>query len=451
MNGGLLPNSQRGKSLYGIGHIADWYSTFLNLAGIDPTDYNVNSKSPIDSINLWPWISGQVATSPRTTVVLDHNYLPNQGPPAFGAIRKNNYKLLIGPQTLSLWYGGSENNYFSPNQSVPFPNQAITYGSYDKPALFDLSVDPTEHNDLATFLPDVVADLLKDFHSYDSAYHIPNTFPKADGLGYCTRLAQNGYVVAPYLNSVDQIVYAPTTAPTTKPVAGPVSRIIHANEFVNAVDLYINGASALKGLVFGQTTGWAPAITTNHHFQIFSSGITPKNSYDWDGKAYVDTWFYSNVARRTVIFVGDDYGSQVVTLQEDNKVPSSDNFKWRFVHGTKGFQSVDVYLLPSGSNVWNSAPSAYGVPYGNAVPDANNPAFETVAGNYFIVLTAAGSKNILFSSGVKALTAGSEYVTIGLKDKGYPASSPHPLEILVNEYAAGSTYVARDAAAHLRG
>ena len=217
VNGGLLPNSQRGKSLRGIGHISDWYATFLTLAGIDPTDYNHYSPSPIDSINIWPWISGQVAVSPRTTAVFDHNFLPNQGPPAFGAIRKNNYKLLVGPQSLASWYGGPENNYFSPNQSVPQPDQSVTACSYTNPCLFDLSIDPTEHNDISAAYPSITAELLKDFQSYDSAYHIPNTFPTLDGKAYCAQLQHNGYVVAPYLNSVDQIIYAPTSSPTNIP------------------------------------------------------------------------------------------------------------------------------------------------------------------------------------------------------------------------------------------
>ena len=37
-NGGLLPDSMRGKTTNGFIHIADWYSTFCKLAGVDPTD-----------------------------------------------------------------------------------------------------------------------------------------------------------------------------------------------------------------------------------------------------------------------------------------------------------------------------------------------------------------------------------------------------------------------------
>ena len=37
-SGGYLPKNMRGKKSDGYIHIADWYSTFSSLAGVDPTD-----------------------------------------------------------------------------------------------------------------------------------------------------------------------------------------------------------------------------------------------------------------------------------------------------------------------------------------------------------------------------------------------------------------------------
>ena len=37
-NGGLLPESRRGKSTQCFIHIADWYTTFCKLVGVDPDD-----------------------------------------------------------------------------------------------------------------------------------------------------------------------------------------------------------------------------------------------------------------------------------------------------------------------------------------------------------------------------------------------------------------------------
>lgn len=53
------------------------YSTFALLAGADPTDHRAAQYGlpPIDSLNVWPLISGQNATSPRTQVLVSGNAL----------------------------------------------------------------------------------------------------------------------------------------------------------------------------------------------------------------------------------------------------------------------------------------------------------------------------------------------------------------------------------------
>ena len=42
VSGGYLPAAARGTKLDGIVHIADWYATLVNLAGVDPPDPNPN-------------------------------------------------------------------------------------------------------------------------------------------------------------------------------------------------------------------------------------------------------------------------------------------------------------------------------------------------------------------------------------------------------------------------
>eukprot|EP01046_Picozoa_sp_COSAG06_P040619 COSAG06_NODE_4937_length_3848_cov_2.634302_5_plen_61_part_00 len=48
----------RGKKLDGLAAICDWYATVAALAGIDAVDPSPPAVAPLDSINLWPWISG---------------------------------------------------------------------------------------------------------------------------------------------------------------------------------------------------------------------------------------------------------------------------------------------------------------------------------------------------------------------------------------------------------
>jgi hypothetical protein len=56
---------------------ADWYSTFAFLADQDPTDHEAASTGlpPIDSLGMWPYLTGASPTSPRTELQLDMNVL----------------------------------------------------------------------------------------------------------------------------------------------------------------------------------------------------------------------------------------------------------------------------------------------------------------------------------------------------------------------------------------
>jgi len=54
--------------LYGA--ILEMNRTFAYLAGADPTDHAAAAAGlpPVDSINLWPYLSGETATSPRKRI-----------------------------------------------------------------------------------------------------------------------------------------------------------------------------------------------------------------------------------------------------------------------------------------------------------------------------------------------------------------------------------------------
>ena len=63
--GGLIPSAMRGTKLSGLAAVWDSYATFAALAGADPTDHRAAAAGlpPVDSIDLWPYLSGQVAGS----------------------------------------------------------------------------------------------------------------------------------------------------------------------------------------------------------------------------------------------------------------------------------------------------------------------------------------------------------------------------------------------------
>lgn len=145
VSGGFLPKAVRGTTLEEMITVADWYATFSGLAGVDPEDPKAKAAGlpPIDSLDMWPLLSGQNATSPRTEYFINSE-----------ALISGKWKLLTGTQKGSGWGGPRYPNISSAGHEVGLINLPCT------PAcLFDVESDRTEHNDVASENPDIVSRL----------------------------------------------------------------------------------------------------------------------------------------------------------------------------------------------------------------------------------------------------------------------------------------------------
>ncbi len=100
ISGGLLPSSMFGKTLKGMVHISDFYSTFCKLAGVDPKDDNPNSPSQIDSMDMWDYFTGKTENSPRNEIVFDHLMYTDE---TRGALRSGDYKLVAMNESEAGW------------------------------------------------------------------------------------------------------------------------------------------------------------------------------------------------------------------------------------------------------------------------------------------------------------------------------------------------------------
>ena len=163
VSGGFLPARRHGQILDGITHNADWYPTLAILAGASPDDppaQGVTGVPGVDGFDMWPYITGAVATSPRSEVILDSK--PN------GGIIVGHMKLLFGKQRFSFWQGP-----VYPNSSGPADSPKFDCGSG---CLFNVSADPSEYRDLAALHPDTVASLTAIFRTrLATIYHPPET------------------------------------------------------------------------------------------------------------------------------------------------------------------------------------------------------------------------------------------------------------------------------------
>jgi arylsulfatase I/J len=148
-SGGYLPKAVRGSKLEGIIHIADWYRTLTQgIAGLDPTDHWAAESGlpPIDSLNVWPMLSGENMTSPRESILVTADM-----------IVVGEWKYVVGgTNMIEAALGGPH----YPNASTV--SDPIDRHSFKCPArgcLYNVVKDPREEAESSARHPNVVATL----------------------------------------------------------------------------------------------------------------------------------------------------------------------------------------------------------------------------------------------------------------------------------------------------
>ena len=187
-SGGLIPKSMIGKSTQGFIHIADWYTTFCKLAGVNPTDSG-EGKFSVDGVDVWPLITGEIKTTDNKEIVLGFNF--SYGGNYKGAIIVGENKLIVGPQK-----SGCDSVMWSP---IDYPcSQGVNGDDCDPYCVYNVVKDPEERHNLAKEQPDLLKSLLDRYNEYskeprnmqDQGYHSAEDVPVFKDA--CTYMQEHG-------------------------------------------------------------------------------------------------------------------------------------------------------------------------------------------------------------------------------------------------------------------
>jgi len=116
VSGGYLPSSMRGRELDGLIHMCDWWATFGALAGhpsisgpgvtfpyVDGRSLHAESipdrVKKADSMDMWPYISGVVDASPRTSIYVSG--MVKKAGEHVGSLIDWPWKIIMGKQGVS--------------------------------------------------------------------------------------------------------------------------------------------------------------------------------------------------------------------------------------------------------------------------------------------------------------------------------------------------------------
>lgn len=165
--GPLIPTNMRGAQLPGLTHIADWYATFAHLARQEWKDTKAAAHNlpEVDSLDLWPLISGQQSELEREELPLAGGASKDRWPAYTAAFIYKEWKLVRNrpdvPVPLSCWPGPT-----TPNSTDA--GESCTTKCGLEGCLFNILSDPTEHFDVKDDHPNVYKVVLEKALAWDA-------------------------------------------------------------------------------------------------------------------------------------------------------------------------------------------------------------------------------------------------------------------------------------------
>lgn len=200
VSGGFVPPAVRGSKLEKNIHMADWYATFCNLAGVDASDIAPGVPG-VDSMNMWPLLIGADKASPRYEIPLSIDFVDNSGNNS--ALIMGEYKLLTGVYPTSI----------RQQQDWPTNDACCSISCWERQqfncdrqeggaCLFNIQEDPTETKNLAATKPEVVKRMLSRIGELRKTVFRPQAGDEADPAA--TEAAEKyGGWVGPWLDLPD--------------------------------------------------------------------------------------------------------------------------------------------------------------------------------------------------------------------------------------------------------
>lgn len=192
-SGGLIPGGMKGKSTDGFIHIADWYPTFSNLAGVDPTDSGPG-KFPVDGVDVWSIVTGSTTATAHKEIVLGYDFN------SAGAVISGDYKLIVGSQGTVC-----DHLMWTP---LDYPCRNGTTGEDCNPyCLYNIVEDPGEKINLVEKEPEKLKEMLDMYNAYskeprdmqDMGYHNASSLPVFKDA--CKHMSERGGYWRPWLNT----------------------------------------------------------------------------------------------------------------------------------------------------------------------------------------------------------------------------------------------------------
>jgi trimeric autotransporter adhesin len=197
-------------------------------------------------------------------------------------------------------------------------------------------------------------------------------------------------------------------------------------------DLAINGTTLFSDLGFesvSPASGYQSVSSGSDSIEFFQTGTTTP-------VVNAASMHLQGSKQYTVVamgYYGDTSGAEapgLVLLTDDNTLPKAGDTEIRVVHASPSAPgSVDVYLLPTGTDISNAAPTISGLMFQRASSYQSLSAATYAYVLYTVIVTPSGSKTPFINQGY-TLSAGQIRTLVLVDASGSKTPSQTPLALV---------------------
>jgi len=178
----------------------------------------------------------------------------------------------------------------------------------------------------------------------------------------------------------------------------------------SAVDVQIDGKTVFSDIAYGLPGSYQKTSSGSHSVSLFQNGTTTNP---------LVTGTVSFGSGDTTLISENVFSSiSLNSYTDDNTAPSSGNVKLRFINAGPSVGSVDIYVVTSGTGIGGLSPQL-NLTYPNA-----SGYLSVTAGNYDVVITQAGTQNVISGLNVTYTFTAGQIRTIVIIDSS-PGGAPY--------------------------
>lgn len=230
---------------------------------------------------------------------------------------------------------------------------------------------------------------------------------------------------------IASLLIAMSIGPAVAQEGDATLRVVHAVHGAGAVDVYINGDTAIEGLDYSEATEYLDVPAGDYNLRIVAAGDDPEG-------AFVDmTITLASDTPHTAVAIGPVDAAQAVVIVDDHTAPPDGMAKLSLINATS--DGVEVTLTAGDESLVGDVPSADASEYAELEVGAFDLTIRSVANNEDIATLSGFSVDSGGTYSVFALGVEGDYDVVALVDAGAEPTAPAQPTQTPTAAAGGST------------